>query len=80
MSKIQPFTVFRFTKSFPAMPPKRESGSTPTQPQVKMIKVGSVSDMQDFHCGSVEDKFREAESSHSPLTGNEVKKIEAISQ
>ncbi|KAM6927832.1 uncharacterized protein FYW49_004005 [Xenentodon cancila] len=42
-----------------------------------MIKIGSVSDVQDFHCGSVEDKFTQAEeSSHSPLHGNEPESID----
>ncbi|XP_014906745.1 uncharacterized protein LOC106959014 isoform X2 [Poecilia latipinna] len=54
------------------MPPKRSSGSSPGQPQVKMIKIGSPLDVQEF-TGSVEDRYRMAEeSSHSPLPTNEV--------
>ncbi|XP_047204631.1 uncharacterized protein LOC124857423 [Girardinichthys multiradiatus] len=54
------------------MPPKRSSGSSPTQPQVKMIKVGSPLHVQEFSDGSVEDKYRMAEeSSPSPLPANE---------
>ncbi|MEQ2269100.1 hypothetical protein XENORESO_021946 [Xenotaenia resolanae] len=54
------------------MPPKRISGTSPTQPQVKMIKVGSPLHVQEFSDGSVEDKYRMAEeSSPSPLPTNE---------
>ncbi|MED6238981.1 hypothetical protein ATANTOWER_000216 [Ataeniobius toweri] len=59
----------RFTSQ---MPPKRSSGTSPTQPQVKMIKVGSPLHVQEFSDGSVEDKYRMAEeSSPSPLPTNE---------
>ncbi|XP_061583282.1 uncharacterized protein LOC133448607 [Cololabis saira] len=57
------------------MPPKRDSGISATHPQVKMIKIGSVSDVQDFHCESVEEKFRPAEEA-SPLHGNEPETID----
>ncbi|KAM4582995.1 uncharacterized protein V3H82_006927 isoform 2-T3 [Fundulus diaphanus] len=56
----------------PLMPPKRSSGTSPTPPQVKMIKIGSPSDGHEFSAGSVEDRYRMAEeSSHSPLRTNE---------
>lgn len=59
------------------MPPKRDSGTNPIQPQVKMIKIGDVSDAHGFHCGSVEDKYRVAvDSSHSPLPNNEPEMID----
>ncbi|XP_015248105.1 PREDICTED: uncharacterized protein LOC107096114 isoform X1 [Cyprinodon variegatus] len=54
------------------MPPKRSCGSSPTQPQVKMIKIGSPLHLQEFGAGSVEDRYRMAEeSSHSPLRTND---------
>lgn len=54
------------------MPPKRSSGSSTGQPQVKMIKIGSPLDVQEFSAESVEDKYRmAAESSHSHLPTNE---------
>lgn len=54
------------------MPPKRSSGSSTGQPQVKMIKVGSPLD-QDFSAESLEDRYRmAAESSHPHLPTNEV--------
>ncbi|XP_072239234.1 uncharacterized protein [Leuresthes tenuis] len=58
------------------MPPKRDSGASPRQPQVKMIKIGSLSDTQEFHCGSVEDKFRMAEESSHSLPSNEQEAID----
>ncbi|CAG5980321.1 uncharacterized protein ACNS7B_005299 isoform 1-T2 [Menidia menidia] len=58
------------------MPPKRDSGASSTQPQVKMIKIDSFSDTQEFHCGSAQDKYRMAESSHSPLHSNEQETID----
>lgn len=57
------------------MPPKRNSTASPTQPQVKMIKIGSVSDAHEFHSLPMEDKYLEEEeaSSHLHLLKNEVK-------
>nr|XP_020453611.1 uncharacterized protein LOC109958955 isoform X2 [Monopterus albus] len=52
------------------MPPKREAGAAPAQPPVKMMK--GCTDVQDFGCGPVEDKYRMAEeSSFSPFPNNE---------
>ncbi|XP_031708216.1 uncharacterized protein LOC116386270 [Anarrhichthys ocellatus] len=57
------------------MPPKRDAGTTPTQPPVKMIKIGT--DSQEFGCDPVEDKYRLAEeSSYSPFPNNEHETIE----
>ncbi|XP_044022441.1 uncharacterized protein LOC122861693 isoform X2 [Siniperca chuatsi] len=57
------------------MPPKREAVATPTQPPVKMIKIGT--DAQEFGCDPVEDKYRLAEeSSYSPFPNNEHETIE----
>ncbi|KAK9528909.1 hypothetical protein VZT92_013039 [Zoarces viviparus] len=57
------------------MPPKRDAGTTPTQPPVKMIKIGT--DAQEFGCDPVEDKYRLAEeSSYSPFPTNEHETIE----
>ncbi|XP_068567812.1 uncharacterized protein [Cebidichthys violaceus] len=57
------------------MPPKRDAGTTPTQPPVKMIKIGT--DAQEFGCDPVEDKYRLAEESgYSPFPNNEHETIE----
>ncbi|KAM6946579.1 uncharacterized protein PEZ65_000345 [Lycodopsis pacificus] len=57
------------------MPPKRDAGTTPTQPPVKMIKIGT--DAHEFGCDPVEDKYRLAEeSSYSPFPNNEHETIE----
>lgn len=58
---------------FNPMPPKRDAGAGPTQPPVKMIKVGP--DAQEFDCDPMEDKYRLAqESSYSPpFPNNEVR-------
>ncbi|XP_017263629.1 uncharacterized protein LOC108231221 [Kryptolebias marmoratus] len=60
------------------MPPKRNCGTrSPAEPQVKMIKIGGDSDVQDFPSGSMEDRFRMAEeSSPSPLPNNEAEIID----
>ncbi|XP_035517918.1 uncharacterized protein LOC118328339 [Morone saxatilis] len=57
------------------MPPKRDAGATPTQPSVKMIKIGT--DAQEFGCDPIEDKYRlNEESSYSPFPNNEHENIE----
>lgn len=57
------------------MPPKRETGVTPTLPPVKMIKIGS--DTAEFGCDPLEDKYRLVEeSSYSPYPNNEHDAIE----
>ncbi|XP_047438907.1 uncharacterized protein LOC125006678 [Mugil cephalus] len=57
------------------MPPKRESGATSTQPPVKMIKIGNVTD--EFGCDPAEDKYRLAEeSSYSSFPNNEPETID----
>ncbi|XP_041817347.1 uncharacterized protein LOC121623894 [Chelmon rostratus] len=57
------------------MPPKREAGATPTQPPLKMIKIGS--DAHEFGGDPVEDKYRLAEeSNYSPFPSNEHETIE----
>lgn len=57
------------------MPPKRDAAATPTQPPVKMIKIGS--EAQEFGCDPMEDKYRLAEeSSFSPFPNNEVRDSE----
>lgn len=57
------------------MPPKRDAGATPTQPLVKMIKIGT--EAQEFGCDPMEDKYRLAEeSSFSPFPNNEVRDSE----
>ncbi|XP_054472685.1 uncharacterized protein LOC129105591 [Anoplopoma fimbria] len=57
------------------MPPKRDAGTTPTEPPVKMIKIGP--DSQEFGCDPVEDKYRLAEeSSYSPFPNNEHETID----
>lgn len=54
------------------MPPKRDAGATPTEPPVKMIKIGT--DAQEFGCDLVDDKYRLAvESNYSPFPNNEVR-------
>ncbi|XP_069008020.1 uncharacterized protein [Embiotoca jacksoni] len=59
------------------MPPKREAGATPTHPTVKMIKIGNVTEVQEFGCDPVEDKYRLAEeSSYSPFPNNEPENID----
>ncbi|XP_004068654.1 uncharacterized protein LOC101165137 isoform X2 [Oryzias latipes] len=60
------------------MPPKRNSTASPTQPQVKMIKIGSVSDAHEFHSLPMEDKYLEEEeaSSHLHLLKNEPESID----
>nr|XP_046239461.1 uncharacterized protein LOC124056262 [Scatophagus argus]XP_046239462.1 uncharacterized protein LOC124056262 [Scatophagus argus] len=57
------------------MPPKRDAGATPTQPPVKMIKIGT--DAQEFGCNPVDEKYRlPEESSYSPFPSNEHDTIE----
>ncbi|XP_051270167.1 uncharacterized protein LOC127371417 [Dicentrarchus labrax] len=57
------------------MPPKRDAGATPTQPPVKMIKIGT--DAQEFGCDPMEDKYRlNEESNYSPFPNNEHENIE----
>lgn len=59
------------------MPPKRDAGATPTQPPVKMIKIGT--DAQEFGGDPVEDKYRLAEeSNYSPFPNNEVRDFDLI--
>uniref|UniRef100_A0A1A7WAA9 BEN domain-containing protein n=1 Tax=Iconisemion striatum TaxID=60296 RepID=A0A1A7WAA9_9TELE len=59
------------------MPPKRNCGISSSQPQVKMIKIGSDPDEQMFASGSMEDRFgMEDESSPSPLPNNEHEPID----
>ncbi|XP_037535276.1 uncharacterized protein LOC119412358 [Nematolebias whitei] len=55
------------------MAPKRSRGTaSPTEPHVKVIKIGGDGDMQDFHSESMEERFRMAEeSSPSPPPNNE---------
>ncbi|XP_074501438.1 uncharacterized protein LOC141773453 isoform X2 [Sebastes fasciatus] len=60
---------------YPPMPPKRDAGTHPTQPPLKMIKIGP--DAQEFGCDPVEDKYRLAEEpSYSPFPNNEHESIE----
>ncbi|KAM9361297.1 uncharacterized protein ABDE67_022347 [Symphorus nematophorus] len=57
------------------MPPKRDAGTAPIQPPVKMIKIGT--DAQGFGCDPVEDKYRLGEeSSYSPFPNNEHETID----
>lgn len=57
------------------MPPKRDASTTPTQPPVKMIKIGP--DAQEFGSDPGEDKFRMVEeASFSPFPNNEHETIE----
>ncbi|XP_029991245.1 uncharacterized protein LOC115420143 isoform X2 [Sphaeramia orbicularis] len=57
------------------MPPKREAGTNPTPPPVKMIKIGS--DTQEFGCDPAENRYRlPEESSYSPFPNNENDTIE----
>ncbi|XP_071751377.1 uncharacterized protein LOC139908544 [Centroberyx gerrardi] len=57
------------------MPPKRRAVAAPTQPPVKMIKIGS--DTQDFGCDPVEDKYRFSEApSYSPFPNQEAEPID----
>lgn len=59
------------------MPPKRDAGATPTPPPVKMIKIGT--DVQEFGCDPLEDKYRLAEeSTYSPFPNNEVRGLHSI--
>lgn len=59
------------------MPPKRDAGTTSTQPAVKMVKIGNVADAPDFGCDPLEDKYRLAEESgYSPFPNNEPETIE----
>ncbi len=59
------------------MPPKRDAGATPTQPPVKMIKIGT--DAQEFGFDAAEDKYRLGEeSSYSPFPNNEVRGFDFI--
>uniref|UniRef100_A0A1A8JLM5 BEN domain-containing protein n=2 Tax=Nothobranchius TaxID=28779 RepID=A0A1A8JLM5_NOTKU len=59
------------------MPPKRNCAISSSQPQVKMIKIGSDPDEQIFPSGSMEDRFGiEEESSPSPLPKNEHEPID----
>ncbi|XP_068171725.1 uncharacterized protein [Antennarius striatus] len=56
------------------MPPKREAGTNPTQPAVKMIKIGTH---HEFGCDSVDDKYTLAEESNfSTFPNNEHETIE----
>ncbi|XP_024125686.1 uncharacterized protein LOC112144980 isoform X1 [Oryzias melastigma] len=60
-----------------AMPPKRNFTSSPTHPQVKMIKIGSVSDAHEFPNFSMEENYLEEEpSSHMHLLKNEPESID----
>ncbi|KAF6726078.1 hypothetical protein FQA47_007536 [Oryzias melastigma] len=59
------------------MPPKRNFTSSPTHPQVKMIKIGSVSDAHEFPNFSMEENYLEEEpSSHMHLLKNEPESID----
>lgn len=59
------------------MPPKRDAGATPTEPPVKMIKIGT--DAQEFGCDPVDDKYRlGVESNYSPFPNNEVSDFDLI--
>lgn len=53
------------------MPPKREAGTTATQPPMKILKVDS--DVQVFGCDPDEDRYRPSEeASYSAFSNNEV--------
>lgn len=57
------------------MPPKREAGVSPTQPPLKMIRIGT--DTQEFD--PMENKYRLAEEpSFSPFPNNEVRGFDLI--
>lgn len=60
---------------FTLMPPKREAGVSPTQPPLKMIRIGT--DTQEFD--PMENKYRLAEEpSFSPFPNNEVRGFDLI--